>query len=101
MNEVNMNERDLASVTELPPPLPPRSTVKLVHEPASRYQFAPLPDGCGWNGVLSALLRQPGQIVYQLHQSAAAWRVTAVLAVIALLCLVAYGVVVGGFSGGT
>jgi hypothetical protein len=96
-----MNEHDLASVTELPPPLPPLSTAKLVHEPANRYTFAPLPDGCGWNGVLSALLRQPGQIVYQLHQSAVAWRVTAVLAVISLLCLVAYGVVVGDFSGGT
>jgi hypothetical protein len=94
-----MNEHDHASVTELPsrPQLP----AKPVQESASRYTFAPLPDGCGWNGVLSALLRQPGQIVCQLHQSAAAWPVAAVLAVIALLSLVAYGVVVGGFSGGT
>ena len=96
-----MNEYDHASVTEQTPPLRPQPAVKPVHEPASRYPFAPLPAGCGWNGVLSALLRQPGQIVYQLHQSPGAWRVAAVLAVIALLGLAAYGLVVGGFSGGT
>ncbi len=96
-----MSEHDHASVTELPLPARPLLPARPVPEPASRYPFAPLPDGCGWNGVLSALLRQPGQIVYQLHQSAAAWPVAAVLAGIALLCLVAYGLVVGGFSGGT
>ena len=96
-----MNEYDHASDTEQTPPLRPLVTAKPVHEPASRYTFAPLPAGWGWNGILSALLRQPGQIVYQLHQSPGAWRVAAVLSVIALLCLVAYGVVVGGFSGGT
>jgi hypothetical protein len=96
-----MNERDHASVAESPLPSRPLLPAKPAQEPGSRYTFAPLPDGCGWNGVLSALLRQPGQIVYQLHQSAAARSVAAVLAAIAFLCLAAYGVVVGGFSGGT
>jgi hypothetical protein len=95
-----MNDYDPASDTEQTPQRRPLVTAKPVHEPASRYTFAPLPAGLGWNGILSALLRQPGQIVYQLNQLPGAWRVAAVLAVIALLCLVAYGVVVGGFSGG-
>jgi hypothetical protein len=96
-----MNEHDHPSVTESQPPSHPLLTAKPAQEPGGRYTFAPPPDGCGWNGVLSALLRQPGQIVYQLHQSAAARPVAVALAVIALLCLVAYGLVVGGFSGGT
>lgn len=95
-----MNEYEHTSDTEQTPPRP-LPAAKPGNDPTSRYTFAPLPAGCGWNGVLSALLRHPGQIVYQLHQSPGASRVAAVLAVIALLCLVAYGVVVGGFSGGT
>ena len=95
-----MNEYEPTSDTGHTP-LRPLPTAKPVDPPASRYTFAPLPAGCGWNGVLSALLCQPGQIVYQLHQSSGAWRVASVLAAIALLGLVVYGVVVGGFSGGT
>lgn len=67
---------------------------------AGRYTFAALPAGFSWNNVLSALLRQPGRIVYQLHESSGGWKVDLVLAVIALFCLAAYGVVVGLFSGG-
>src|SRR4051812_21458198 len=95
-----MNEYEHTSDAEKTP-APPLPAAKPGNDPTSRYTLAPLPDGCGWNGVLSALLRHPGQVVYQLHQSAGASRVAAVLAVIALLCLAAYGVVVGGFSGGT
>ncbi len=63
-----MNEHDHASDTEQTPP-PPSAAYGQAgpRAEASRYTFAPLPAGCGWNGVLSALLRQPGQIVYQLH----------------------------------
>ena len=95
-----MNEYEHTSDTGRTPPRP-LPTAGPVDAPASRYTFAPLPAECGWNGVLSALLRQPGQIVHQLNQSSGAWRVASVLAAIALLGLVAYGVVVGGFSGGT
>src|SRR5436190_23208743 len=94
-----MNEH--ASGPEQTPPLRPLPAAKAVHEESSRYAFAELPAGFGWDGVLSALLRQPGQIVCQLHESASGSKVAAVLAVIALLCLAAYGVVVGAFSGGT
>ena len=96
-----MNEYDHASDPEQTPPELPLPRAEGVHEEASRYTFAELPAGCGWNGVLSALLRQPGQIVYQLHESAGGSKLAAVLAMIALLCLAAYGVVVGAFSGGT
>jgi hypothetical protein len=76
-------------------------TVELVHEPADRDAYAALPVGCGWNGIASALLRQPGRIVYALHQSPGGRSVAAVLAVLAVLGLFAYGVLVGTFSGGT
>ncbi len=96
-----MSELDRASDTEQTPPLRQLPTSIRAHEQASRYAFTGLPAGHGWNGVLSALLRQPGQIIYQLHESAGGWKVAAVLGGIALLCLLAYGVVVGAFSGGT
>jgi hypothetical protein len=95
-----MSELDHASDTEQMPLRQPPTSMQ-AHEQASRYAFTALPTGCGWNGVLSALLRQPGQIVYQLHESAGGWQVAAVLSGIALLCLLGYGVVVGAFSGGT
>jgi hypothetical protein len=93
-----MNEHDHASDTKQAPPLP---TATLVQEKASRYNFVALPAGWGWNDILSALLRQPGQIIYELHESAGGRYVAVVLAVIAMLCLGAYGLVVGSFSGGT
>ena len=66
-----MNEHDHPSDAEQTPPLRPLPTAKRVHEAGKPLiTFAALPAGCGWNGVLSALLRQPGQIVYQLHESA-------------------------------
>jgi hypothetical protein len=54
-----MNEHDHAPITESPLPSRPLLTAKPAQEPGSRYTFAPLPEGCSWNGVLSALLRQP------------------------------------------
>lgn len=95
-----MSEPDQVPVVESPASLPPLPA-KPPPEPGTRYLFEPLPAGGGWNGVLPALLRQPGQIVYQLHQPAGGRAVATVLAVFALLCLGAYGVVVGSFSGGT
>jgi hypothetical protein len=95
----DMNEHDPVPESEQTPPRPLPTPMR-APEQASRYTFAALPTECGWNGVLSALLRQPGQIVYQLHESTGGSKVAVVLAGIALLCLLAYGVVVGAFSGG-
>ncbi len=94
-----MNEH--ASDSEQTPPARSLPMAQANRETSTRDGFAELPTGFGWNGVLSALLRQPGQIVCHLHESASGSKVAAVLAVIALLCLAAYGVVVGAFSGGT
>jgi hypothetical protein len=93
-----MNPSDHLSDTEQTPcplPMAPRTP-----ESAARDTFAALPAGCGWNEVLSALLRRPGRVIYQLH-NVGGRRIAAALALIAILCLVAYGVVVGVFSGGT
>lgn len=96
-----MSEQEYPPGTEQATPSQPPPTVELERPQADRYSFTALPAGCGWNGVLSALLRQPGQIIYQLHESAGGRPVAAVLGVIAILCLAAYGVVVGSYSGGT
>ena len=94
-----MNPSDYLPDTEQTPC--PLLTARQTPESTAPDTFAALPTGSGWNGILSALLRRPGQIVYQLHDAAGGRSVAAVLAVIALVCLVAYGVVVGAFSGGT
>lgn len=93
-----MNAQEPVPETEQTPHFLP-SPVE-VPEPSSRDTFMALPAECRWNDVLSALLRQPGRIVYQLHDSAGGSKVDVVLAGIALCCLIAYGVVVGLFSGG-
>jgi hypothetical protein len=67
--------------------------------PGERFAFTPLPTNSGWNEVLSALLRQPGRIIYQLHEPAGAKRLCGALIAIAVVCLAAYGLVVGDFSG--
>ena len=87
----------LSDTEQTPRPLP---TARRTPESKERDTFAALPAGCGWNGVLSALLRRPGQVVYQLHDAVGGRRIAGAVAVIALFCLVAYGVVVGAFSGG-
>jgi hypothetical protein len=94
-----MNPSDHLSDTEQT--LPPVPTGRRTPESTAHDTFAALPAGSGWNGILSALLRRPGQIVHHLHDPVGGRYVAAVLAVITLLCLVAYGVVVGAFSGGT
>ncbi len=88
----------LSDTEQTPRPLP---TARRTPESAVRDTFAALPAGCGWNGILSALLRRPGQVVYQLHDAVGGRRIAGALAVIALGCLLAYGVVVGAFAGGT
>ncbi len=77
-----------------PAPLPPPTY------PVSRggFVFAPMPDSQRPAAALDALLKRPGQLIYQLHH-APRGRIVAVLAVVTLLCLTLYGVAVGSFSG--
>src|SRR5262245_96822 len=51
-------------------------------------------------GAVEAILRQPRRLMYQLRQPAGAQRILSML-VVAILCCLVYGLVVGTFSGGT
>ena len=62
------------------------------------YIFAPMPDSQRPGAALDALLKRPGQLIYQLHH-APPGRIVAVLAGVTLLCLTLYGLTVGSFSG--
>jgi hypothetical protein len=61
--------------------------------------FGPLPDRVGVCSIAPALLRQPGRIIYQLHQPTTAKGMGGRLMTIAVMCLVGYGFIVGSFSG--
>ena len=66
--------------------------------PPGVFIFEPLPDAGRPGAALEALLKRPGQLIYQLHH-APRGRLVAALAVFTLLGLAAYGLVVGSFSG--
>jgi hypothetical protein len=71
------------------PPLPARHF----------FEYAPMGEPPSvWN-VVSALLKQPGQVVYELLQGRAG-PVLAALSIVALLSLAGYGIVVGSLVGG-
>jgi hypothetical protein len=72
-----------------PPALPPHHSFDYVpmEEPATL-----------WN-VIAALLKQPGQVVYELLQGRAA-AVLGALSLVAVVSLALYGVVVGSLEGG-
>src|ERR1700756_4162462 len=64
-----------------------------------RFAFEPMPQGASPPFVIEALLKYPGQIVHELQNN---WRAALPLWLLslALLGMLAYGVVVGSFSGG-
>lgn len=57
-----------------------------------------MPDSHRPGAALDALLKRPGQLIYQLHH-APRGRLAGVLAIVAVLCLTLYGLAVGSFSG--
>lgn len=59
-------------------------------------EHAPIP---GIVAAVEAILRQPRRVIFQLHQQRQG-RLIAALLVIALVCSLVYGLVVGTFSGG-
>ncbi len=67
--------------------------------PPKDDDFAPLPMGHGFGGVLSALLQRPGQLIYQLHTSHSGMLILALTA-IAIVCFFLFGLLVGDFSRG-
>jgi len=64
-----------------------------------RFAFEPMPNGAAPPLVIEALLKFPGRIIYELQNN---WRAVLPLWLLsfALLGMLAYGVVVGSFSGG-
>jgi len=72
-----------------PPALPHRHS----------FEYVPMDDEPTIWSVISALLKQPGQVVYELLQGRAA-TVLGALALVAIAALALYGVVVGSLSGG-
>src|SRR3954465_2965731 len=79
--------------TPTPPPLPKTPQRR------SQFSFEPMPPGQSSVGILEALLKHPGRVMYELHNN---WHaaLTTWLFLFALLGIAAYGVVVGSFSGG-
>ena len=73
------------------PPLPPSHR--------STFAFEPMPHANSVAGVIEALLKYPGKVIYELQKN---WRASLSLSLLglALLGTVAYGLVVGSFSGG-
>ncbi|HMF46653.1 MAG TPA: hypothetical protein VKE29_08265 [Candidatus Udaeobacter sp.] len=65
-----------------------------------RFAFEPMPEGASPPLVIEALLKYPGRIIHELQNN---WRAALPLWLLslALLGMLAYGVVVGSFSGGT
>ncbi len=75
-----------------PPVIPPLARVIAV-DPNDQMPIT------GWVGAFEAILRQPRRVMHQLKQPDARQLITLLL-LIALICAVVYGVVVGTFSGG-
>src|ERR1043166_7669528 len=75
-----------------PPPLPPTG-VNLEDD------YCPMRKRIGIVTTVEALLKHPRQVIFQLHQEHPAWLI-ACLCAIAIICSLAYGFVVGSFSGG-
>src|SRR5438067_10643183 len=78
-----------------PPPLPSKQPSLL----ASNFVFEPMPDPGNPIRALENLLKYPGRIVHELHQTRAAILATWLL-IFGIAGVAIYGVVVGSFSGG-
>lgn len=86
MNDINP--------TPVPPPIPPRSgPLPLGDNPQERE---PIPNAIV---AIEAILRQPRRVMYQLRQPGAGKLMFAML-LVAVICALIYGVVVGTFSKG-
>jgi hypothetical protein len=85
-------------MNESMPPQIPRTpavitaTVPLGEHPEDRLPIA------GISAAMEAILRQPRRVMFQLRQSASS-RLIAAMVLLALLCGLVYGLVVGTFSG--
>jgi hypothetical protein len=89
-----MNEMNPAATA--PPPIPPPAisgVLPLGEDPAEREPIS------GAITAIEAILRQPRRVMYQLREPGGA-RLTWAMLLVAVLCILIYGVVVGSFSKG-
>src|SRR5258705_11031347 len=82
-----MNTPPTQNQSSKPPPSP------------GRFAFESMPKGASPPLVIEALLKYPGRIIHELQNN---WRATLLLWLLSLVLLgmMAYGVLVGSFSGG-
>jgi hypothetical protein len=82
-----MNTSPTQNQPSKPPPIP------------GRFAFEPMPERTSPAVVIETLLKYPGRIIHELQNN---WRgrLASWLLLLALFGMVAYGVVVGSFSGG-
>jgi len=78
-----------------PPPLPSKQSPFL----ANNFVFEPMPNAGDPGAILENLLKHPGRIIYQLHQTRAA-ALAGWMLVFGIIGVAIYGVVVGAQSGG-
>ena len=69
-------------------------------KPPSMEPLEPVHGPIGPGSVVEALLKKPGQVVYELSAGKSAGRVVAAILLVALAGLVAFGWAAGAFSGG-
>ncbi len=84
-------------MSPLPDKIPPPSPTAARPLPPT-LAFEPMPEASGVMQILEALLRRPGRIVHAVE--ARNLRVLGFLALIAVGCLLGFGLLVGSFSGG-
>lgn len=83
------------SIPSTPPPLPADSNRLL---PETRFHQEPLPSEIGPLAIVEAILKSPGRLFYEVR-SGRTGQVQGYLLLITLICLGAYGIVVGSLSG--
>jgi hypothetical protein len=84
----------MSDLNPAPPPIPARHSAPPLGTDADERLAIP-----GFVGAIDAVLRQPRRVFYQLRQPGQGWLIGAML-LIALVCALIYGFVVGTFSGG-
>lgn len=82
--------------TPQPPPVPAPPAVRY----AESLEFRPLERSATFFTVVEALLKQPGSILHECRAEGGG-KVRALLGAAALLCLGVFGLLLGGFSGGS
>lgn len=78
-----------------PPPIPSKQPPLF----ANNFVFEPMPNGANPFNILENLLKHPGRVVHELHQTRAAILASWLLS-FAIIGVAIYGIVVGAQSGG-